>query len=41
MLILFALGGRWDWMQAFGAAVVLAGVLVAQGLVRLPRRIEG
>lgn len=41
MLILFALGGRWDWMQAFGAAVVLAGVLVAQGLVRLPRQIEG
>lgn len=40
MLILFALGGRWDWMQALGAAVVLAGVLVAQGLVSLPRRKE-
>lgn len=40
MLILFALGGTWHWMQAFGAAVVLAGVLVAQGLIRLPRRTE-
>lgn len=41
MLILFALGGAWDWMQAIGAAVVLLGVLVAQGLIRLPRRTEG
>jgi drug/metabolite transporter (DMT)-like permease len=40
MLILFALGGRWDWLQALGAAVVLAGVLVAQGLIAPPRRNE-
>lgn len=37
MLILFALGGIWDWYQAMGALVVGIGVLVAQGLLRLPR----
>ena len=37
MFILFALGGRWDWSQAFGAAVVLAGVLLAQGVIPLAR----
>ncbi|WP_210528931.1 DMT family transporter [Rubellimicrobium arenae] len=30
MLILIALGGQWSWMQAAGAAVVAAGVLLAQ-----------
>jgi len=37
MLILFALGGVWDWYQALGALIVGIGVLVAQGLLRLPR----
>ena len=36
MLILFALGGSWDWLQALGALVVGIGVLLAQGLLRLP-----
>lgn len=35
MLILFALGGRWDWMQALGAAIVGLGVLIAQGVIRI------
>ncbi|EEW25740.1 DMT family transporter [Rhodobacter ferrooxidans] len=38
MLILFGMGGKWDWMQALGAAIVGLGVLIAQGLLRLPRR---
>ena len=37
MLILFALGGDWDWTQALAAAVVGLGVLIAQGLVPLGR----
>jgi len=39
MLILFALGGAWNWTQAAAAAVVGLGVLVAQGLV--PLRVWG
>jgi drug/metabolite transporter (DMT)-like permease len=39
MLILFALGGAWNWTQAAAAAVVGLGVLVAQGLV--PLRVGG
>lgn len=38
MLILFAFGGVWNWMQAFAALVVAIGVLVAQGLIRVGRR---
>lgn len=34
MILLFALGGDWVWMQALGAAIVGLGVLVAQGLLR-------
>lgn len=30
MLILLAMGGGWSWLQAAGAAIVLAGVLLAQ-----------
>ncbi len=37
MLILFALGGTWNWPQAAGAAVVGVGVLIAQGLIPLRR----
>ncbi len=37
MLIMFALGSPWNWPQAFGAVVVAFGVLIAQGLIRLPR----
>ncbi|MDQ2068095.1 DMT family transporter [Xinfangfangia sp. CPCC 101601] len=36
MLILFALGSAWNWWQAFAAAIVAIGVLIAQGLVPLP-----
>lgn len=36
MLILFALGGTWNWTQAGAAAVVGLGVLVAQGVLRVP-----
>jgi drug/metabolite transporter (DMT)-like permease len=37
MLFAFALGGAWNWQQAAGAAIVVFGVLLAQGLVG-PRR---
>jgi hypothetical protein len=33
MLIMFALGGHWNWGQASAAALVGLGVLVAQGLL--------
>ena len=36
MLILFALGGVWSWPQAFAAAIVGLGVLIAQGILPLP-----
>lgn len=37
MLILFALGGAWNWTQAAAALVVAVGVLIAQGVfVRAP-----
>jgi drug/metabolite transporter (DMT)-like permease len=32
MLIVFLAGGLWDWQRALGAAVVVLGVLVAQGM---------
>lgn len=37
MVILLALGGSWNWLQAGGAALVAVGVLIAQGLIRLGR----
>lgn len=37
MLILFALGGSWNWPQAGAAALVALGVLIAQGLIPLSR----
>ena len=40
MLILFAFGGVWNWMQAFAALVVAIGVLVAQGFFPLPRAVR-
>ena len=41
MLILFVLGGSWDWTQAAAAAVVGLGVLIAQDIVplRFPKRL--
>ena len=33
MLILFAMGGEWQWTQALAAAVVGLGVLIAQGIL--------
>jgi hypothetical protein len=41
MLILFVLGGAWDWQQALAATVVGLGVLIAQGIVPLGRRSQG
>ena len=35
MLIIFALGGSWSWMQALSAAIVGLGVLIAQGILPL------
>jgi drug/metabolite transporter (DMT)-like permease len=35
MLILFALGAPWSWPQAIGAAIVVVGVLIAQGIIPL------
>jgi drug/metabolite transporter (DMT)-like permease len=37
MIIAFALGADWNWLQTFGAAIVVVGVMVAQGMIRLPR----
>lgn len=34
MLILFALGGAWDWRQVGAAVLVVLGVLIAQGIIR-------
>jgi drug/metabolite transporter (DMT)-like permease len=33
MLMVFALGGPWSWLQTLGAAIVVIGALVAQGLI--------
>ena len=33
MLFVFLLGGPWSWLQTLGAAIVVAGALIAQGLV--------
>lgn len=33
MLIVFLTGGPWNWWQTFGAAIVVTGALIAQGLV--------
>lgn len=38
MIILFAMGGLWDWGQAAAAALVALGVLVAQGIIPLGLR---
>lgn len=33
MLMIFALGGAWSWLQTLGAGIVVFGAMVAQGLV--------
>ncbi|AZL57595.1 DMT family transporter [Tabrizicola piscis] len=33
MLMVFTLGGPWNWAQTFGAVIVVTGALVAQGLI--------
>ena len=38
MIILFLLGGRWDWGQAAAAGLVALGVLIAQGILPFARR---
>ena len=39
MLMLFALGGHWSWSQAFAAAIVGLGVLIAQDVIPLQRKV--
>ncbi len=36
MIIAFALGAQWSWLQTFGAVVVVLGVMIAQGMIRVP-----
>jgi len=38
MIIAFAFGAEWNWLQTFGAGVVVLGVLIAQGMIRPPTR---
>jgi len=33
MLMVFALGGAWSWLQTLGAVIVMFGAMVAQGLI--------
>jgi drug/metabolite transporter (DMT)-like permease len=33
MLMVFLIGGPWNWSQALGAAIVVTGALIAQGLI--------
>lgn len=40
MLILFILGGPWLWHQVMGAALVVLGVMIAQGILH-PARARG
>lgn len=35
MIIAFALGAEWSWLQTCGAAVVVLGVMIAQGMLRI------
>ena len=37
MIIAFALGAQWNWLQTLGAVIVVAGVMIAQGMLRWPR----
>jgi drug/metabolite transporter (DMT)-like permease len=36
MIFAFLLGAAWNWPQTFGAAIVVVGVMVAQGMIRWP-----
>lgn len=36
MLMVFLLGGPWSWLQTLGAAIVVTGALIAQGLIGRP-----
>lgn len=38
MILAFAFGADWSWLQTFGAAVVVLGVMIAQGMIRMPAR---
>lgn len=33
MVMVFTFGGAWNWAQTFGAAIVVVGALLAQGLI--------
>lgn len=36
MLMVFLLGGPWSWLQTLGAAIVVTGALIAQGMIGRP-----
>ncbi len=38
MIFAFALGAAWNWPQTVGAVIVVLGVMIAQGMIGLPRR---
>ncbi len=38
MLMVFLLGGPWNWAQTFGAVIVVTGAAIAQGLIPGGRR---
>jgi drug/metabolite transporter (DMT)-like permease len=38
MLMVFLAGGPWNWAQTLGAAIVVTGAAIAQGLILGPRR---
>ncbi len=37
MIIAFAFGAQWNWLQTLGAVIVVAGVMIAQGMLRWRR----
>jgi drug/metabolite transporter (DMT)-like permease len=37
MIIAFALGAPWNWLQTLGALIVVVGVMIGQGMLRIPR----
>jgi len=38
MLMVFVAGGPWNWAQTFGAAIVVTGAAIAQGMIGGSRR---
>ena len=38
MLMVFLMGGPWNWAQTLGAAIVVTGAAISQGLIGGSRR---